>query len=120
MVRIATNRAMSQQRKANWLETHNGIRDRLRPLAHEILSHARRKVQPGWKGILQNRKKDLIKSAFSPQTVEHGVGGLPGRLSPGGATRNFILSITVLKKMKTRPGEAWRASRASHAKTVRD
>src|SRR5260370_37432423 len=67
MVRIATDRAMSQQRKANWLETHNGIRDRLRPLAHEILSHARRKVQPGWKGILPNRNKDLIKSAFSPE-----------------------------------------------------
>jgi hypothetical protein len=61
MVRIATNRAMSRQRKANWLETRNGIRDRLRPLAYEILSHGRRKVQPGWKVILHNRKNDLVK-----------------------------------------------------------
>src|SRR3981081_1275893 len=61
MARIATNRAISQQRKAHWLETHNGIRDRLRPLAYEIFSYGWSKVQPDWKGILQNRKKDLIK-----------------------------------------------------------
>ena len=61
MVRIATNRAISQQRMAHWLETHNGIRDRLRPLAYEIFSYGWSKVQPDWKGILQNRKMDLIK-----------------------------------------------------------
>ena len=52
MVRIATNRAISQQRKAHWLETRNGIRNRLRPLAYEIFSYGWSKVQPDpWEWI---------------------------------------------------------------------